>query len=335
MRTSELGADRLVALAYAFRNAKALLSAVELDVFTTLAGQPLGKDELRSRIGLHERGARDFFDTLVALGLLERDQAGVYANAPDSDHYLDREKASYIGGLLEHLGTREYPHWGMLTAALRTGEPQSQRSLSNGSLFEDELALEVFVKGMTGGSLPAAQALAAKFPWQDYASVVDIGTAEGCLPVQVALKHAHIEGCGFDRTPVKQFFDSYVRVHGLGDRVRFSEGDFFSDPLPLAEVMVLGRVLHNWDLETKRMLLSKAYEALPAGGALIVYERLIDDERRTNTPALLSSLNMLVMTSGGFDFTAGDCVGWMQTAGFRDCRSEPLTHDISMIVAVK
>ena len=74
---------------------------------------------------------------------------------------------------------------------------------------------------------------------------------------------------------------------------------------------------------------------LPRGGALIVYERLIDDDRKPNAVGLLSSLNMLIMTEGGFDFTAGDCIGWMVQAGFTEMHSEPLADTHTMVVAIK
>jgi hypothetical protein len=97
----------------------------------------------------------------------------------------------------------------------------------------------------------------------------------------------------------------------------------------------MGRVLHNWDIAKKMVLLRKAYEARPANGALIVYERMIDDERRTSTMGLLSSLNMLIMTAGGFDYTSADCIGWMREAGFRDMRCKRLTDEQSMVVGIK
>ena len=188
---------------------------------------------------------------------------------------------------------------------------------------------------MTGGSLLAASAIAAKFPWRDYATVIDIGTAEGCLPVEIARIHDHISGGGFDLAQVRPHFEDYVRKHGLGERLSFHAGDFLSAPLPSADVLVMGRVLHNWDLATKKMLLAKAYEALPGGGALIVYERLIDDDRRANSAGLLASLHMLIVTAGGFDFTAADCIGWMREAGFQRTHVEPLVLGLSMIVATK
>ena len=327
--------DRIVQLSRAFMGAKTLLSAVELGVFTALAEKPLDLETLRERIGIDRRGAPDFFDALVALGLLER-EGGRYANTPETGIHLDRGKPTYMGGELEYLNIRIYEHWGNLTAALRTG--QSQSTTANGkyqALYANSARLDAFVRGMAGGSLPAATAMAAKFPWRDYKTVLDIGTAQGCLPVQIALAYGHIGGAGFDLPHVRSAFEAYVGEHQLSDRLRFHPGDFFHDPFPAADVLVMGRVLHNWDLATKKMLLAKAYQALPAGGALVVYERLIDDERRANAAGLLASLNMLVMTSGGFDFTAADCVRWMREAGFRDMRVEALTEDQSMIVGMK
>jgi hypothetical protein len=329
--------DRIVKLGLAFRAAKALLSAVELGVFTALAESPLDLDTLRKRVGIDERGARDFFDALVALGMLERDESGRYANTLETDLYLDRQKPTYIGGELDHFNTYVYPHWNLLTPALRTGKPQSGARATGHypALYADQAALETLVKGMTGGTLPVAKALAAKFNWQNYKTIIDVGTAQGCLPVQIAHAHPHISGGGFDLPPVAPHFGNYVREHDLSHRLRFYAGDFLQDPLPSADVLVFGRVLHNWDIATKRMLLKKAYDALPAGGVLIVYERLIDDKRRVNAAALLASVNMVIMTAGGFDFTGADCIGWMREAGFRNMRVELLTSEYSMVVGTK
>jgi hypothetical protein len=188
---------------------------------------------------------------------------------------------------------------------------------------------------MTSGSVAPANAIAARFSWDRHKTFVDVGTAQGCLPVRIALAHQHLTGVGFDLPILAATFDGFVKEHGVSDRVRFLPGDFFADPLPGADVLIMGRILHNWDLATKRMLLHKAHAALPTNGALIVYERLIDDERRTGSAGLLGSLNMLVMTAGGFDFTAADCIGWMRDAGFREMRIEPLVAHQSMIVAIK
>jgi hypothetical protein len=337
MHTSAPSNERIVKLAFAFREAKVVLSAVELKVFTVLAEGPLDLETLRNRTGIDQRGARDFFDALVAIGMLERHKNGCYANTPESDFYLDHRKPTYVGAELDHVNAQLYPRWNSLTPALRTGSAQSGAGAAGNypSFYSDPVTLEAFLKGMTGATLLPAKALATKFPWEDYRTVIDIGCAQGCLPVQIAQVHAHITGGGFDLPPVKPLFDSYLQQHGLSHRLRFYPGDFFNDPMPTADVLVIGRVLHNWDMATKKMLLKKAYEALPNGGVLIVYERMIDDERRANAMGLLSSLNMLIMTAGGFDYTGADCIGWMQETGFQDMRVEPLTIEQSMVIGVK
>ena len=188
---------------------------------------------------------------------------------------------------------------------------------------------------MTGISLCAAMAIANKFPWDRYETFVDIGTAQGGLPVQVALAHDHLLGGGFDLPSIGPIFEEYVGSHGLGDRLRFYPGDFFEDPMPTADVLVMGHILHDWDLEEKRALLAKAYEALPEGGALIVFDAVIDDDRRENAFGLLLSLTMLIETPGGFDYTGADCASWMGEAGFRESYVEHLVGPDSMVVGIK
>jgi hypothetical protein len=327
-----------MALGNAYWGSRVLLSAAELGLFTELARQPLGAETLRERLGLHPRGARDFFDALVALGLLTRDE-GLYRNTPEADHFLDRAKPTYVGGILEMSSTRLYHYWGGLTDALRTGRPQNDAAVGGDDLFaqtyRDPARLREFLRGMTGRSLPSARVIAEKFPWPRYSTLVDIGCALGALPVQVALAHPHVSGGGFDLPPVGPLFEEYVASFNLADRLRFYAGDFFLDPLPQADVLVLGRILHDWDLEQKKLLLGKAHAALPAGGALIVYETIIDDERREHTFGLLMSLNMLVYTPGGFDYTGADCQGWMREAGFKETYVEPLAVGDSMVVGIK
>jgi hypothetical protein len=188
---------------------------------------------------------------------------------------------------------------------------------------------------MTGLSLGIAQAMARKFPWSKYKSFVDIGAAQGGLPVVIAQAHKHLTGIGADLPVVRPIFEKYVASHGLQERLRFAALDFFKEAFPAADVVVMGHILHDWDLPTKKMLLAKAYDALPPGGSLIVFEALIDDERRSNAFGLLMSLNMLIETRGGFDYTGADCSGWMREAGFKETRVEHLSGPDSMVVGVK
>jgi hypothetical protein len=330
--------DAILQLGFGFWGSKALLSAVELGLFSELAGAAeLDGEALRERLGLDSRSATDFFDALVALGMLERHD-GRYANTPATELFLDRGKPSYVGGIMEMANARLYGFWGSLPEALRTGSPQNEGKEGGdffGALYADPARLAQFARAMSAVSGGAAHAIAAKFPWGDRSTVIDIGCAEGAVPAQIALSHGHMTGGGFDLPALEPIFDDYVGRLGLGERLSFTGGDFFADPLPKADVLVMGHILHDWGLDEKRVLLQKAYDALPDGGALIVYEAIIDDERRSNAFGLLMSLNMLIETPGGFDYTGADCRGWMQETGFRESYVEHLVGPDSMVVGIK
>jgi hypothetical protein len=330
--------DAIMQLGLGFWGSKTLLSAVELGVFSELAEEgPLDATALRDRLELHPRSATDFFDALVALGMLERED-GRYSNTPATELFLDRAKPTYMGGMLEMANARLYGFWGSLTEGLRTGEAQNEAKGDEdffAELYADPERLAQFAGAMSAISTGAGHAIAAKFPWRDHDTVVDIGCAEGAVPAQVALAHEHITGGGFDLPQLEPIFDAFVAQFGLGDRLSFTAGDFFADPLPEADVLVMGHILHDWDLDEKRALLAKAYDALPEGGALIVYEAIIDDDRRENAFGLLMSLNMLIETPGGFDYTGADCRAWMQEAGFRESYVEHLVGPDSMVVGIK
>jgi SAM-dependent methyltransferase len=338
MASSQPNPSGIMQLGFGFFASRTLLAAVELGVFTELAKGPATMEQLKARLGLHSRGARDFFDSLVALGMLNRDPAGLYSNTPETGAFLDRAKPAYIGGIFEMISRRLYGFWAALPEALRTGEHQNEAK--HGADLFDELysnpaRLDSFLAAMTGISLPIAQVLAQKFPWGSYRSVIDIGTAQGAVPVTLARIHPHLMAGGFDLPAVRPSFEKFVARNWLTDRVKFHAGDFFHDPLPSADVLIMGHVLHDWDLTTKRCLIASAYDALNKDGVLIVYDMMIDDERRQNVMGLMMSLNMLIETSGGFDYTGADCRGWLTDAGFRDVRTEQLLGPHSMTIGVK
>ena len=188
---------------------------------------------------------------------------------------------------------------------------------------------------MTGVSRGANLAIARNFPWANYQTCADVGTAQGDLVARIALANPHLMGTGYDLPVVGPVFSEYIAGLSLADRVTFQAGDFFQDEFPQADVILMGHILHDWDLPTKRMLLEKAWRALPPGGAVIVYDAIIDDDRSQNAFGLLMSLNMLIETPGGFDYTGSDCIGWMKDAGFRDSHVEHLVGPDSMVIGIK
>ncbi len=330
--------DLILQIGLGFWASKTLLSAVEMELFTELAKHPQDLESLQGRLGLHPRSARDFFDALVALGFLER-RDNLYTNTSSADFFLDKRKPSYIGGVLEMANHRLYPFWNHLTAALRTGEPQNEVRSGGpnffAALYADPERLKGFLKAMTGLSRGANAIIATRFPWKNYKTVVDVGTAQGDLLMQVTLSNPHISGIGFDLPEVAPIFEDYAAANGLSSRVTFHAGSFFEDPLPKADVVMMGHILHDWSLQEKKLLIRKAFDAIPSGGALIVYESIIDDDRSENVFGLLMSLNMLIETPEGFDYTGADCMSWMKDAGFRETRLERLLGPDSMVVGIK
>lgn len=334
---SEPRIDHIMQVGLGFWASKTLLSAIEMEVFTELGKHPADLQTLTNRLRLHPRSARDFLDALVALGFLER-SGETYSNAPSTDFFLDKRKPSYVGGVLEMANRRLYPFWNDLTTALRTGEQQNETKGGENpfaKLYANREGLTEFLKAMTGISNAANRAIASRFPWKNYKTAADLGAAQGDLIVQVALANPHITGIGFDLPEVAPIFEEYVAANGVSSRVVFHPGNFFENPWPKSDVVMMGHILHDWNLEEKKLLIRKAFDAVPEGGALIVYDSIIDDDRSKNAFGLLMSLNMLIETPGGFDYTGADCTGWMKETGFRETRVEHLLGPDSMVIGIK
>jgi len=337
MAKSRLTHAKIMQLGTGFWGSKTLLSAIELGLFTELAKGPLDAAALTKRLQLHPRSARDFFDALVALGMLKR-TGSRYANTAETALFLDRAKSSYVGGILEMCNARLYQFWGSLTEGLRTGQPQNEVKTGGdffGTLYADPQRLEGFLKAMTGLSVGSAQIIAKKFPWKKYRTFVDVGCAQGGVAVEIARAHKHLIGGGMDLPVVQSVFEAYAKARGVAQRLRFHPGDFFKDPLPKCDVIIMGHILHDWNLDEKLMLLRKVYEALTPSGTLIVHEALIDDARNQNAFGLLMSLNMLIETHGGFDFTGADCRKWMKEVGFKRTQVTRLAGPDGMVVGFK
>ena len=325
-----------------FWASKTLLSAVELGLFTELANGPQTGKDIQEALGLHPRATSDFLDSLVSLGLLERDGNGPdakYRNTAETSPFLDRNSPQYVGGILEMANARLYPFWADLTEALKTGKPQNELKHSGTSMFEqlysDPARLEQFMNAMAGVSMGNFHAFADKFDFSSYRTLADIGGATGQLSCIVAQRHSHVTCSSYDLPVVQPIAQRRVRQCGLEGRVTSQPIDFLRDDLPAADVITMGMILHDWNLDHKKMLIRKAYDALPPGGAFVAIENIIDDERRKNAFGLLMSLNMLIEFGDAFDFTGADFRSWCTEAGFSRCEIMPLTGPASAAVAYK
>ena len=237
------------------------------------------------------------------------------------------------------LNGRLFKFWNDLPEALRTGKPQNETKHGDKGMFEelyaDPARLEQFLGGMTGLSRLNFEAFAEKFDFSRFKTLCDVGGATGLLSVEVAKRHPHMRCVSFDLAAVEPIAVRSIAATGLSDRVTTASGDFFTDPLPKADVITMGMILHDWNLERKKQLIRAAYEALPAGGAFVAIEALIDDARRENLFGLLMSLNMLIEFGDAFDYSGADFQTWCREAGFQRFEVIHLFGPSSAAIAVK
>lgn len=331
---NQISPAQIMQTGMAFMASKTLLSAVKLGVFTTLSGnKSLSGKEIQQALKLHDRGVFDFLDGLVSLGFLNRTgllETAKYSNAQETEMFLDKNKPTYIGGILEMANDRLYRFWSDLDEGLLTGKPQNEIKQGGGSMFDELYSnperLKQFMNAMSGISTANFMALAQKFDFSKYATLCDVGGAAGVLSVQVAKQHPKITCTSVDLPQVEPIAKEYIAVNGVSDRVKTGVVDFFKDEFPKADVITMGMILHDWDLENKKMLIQKAYRALPEGGAFVVVESLIDDDRRKNTFGLMMSLNMLIEFGVAFDFSGADFEKWVKEAGFKRVEIIQLGH---------
>jgi len=339
---THINPSKIMEVGMAFMASKTLLTAVNLGVFTHLAARQLSAQEIMIEFGLNKRGIYDFLDTLVSLGFLKRSglkETSLYSNAEETDLFLDKNKPSYIGGILQMANNRLYGFWNDLEEGLKTGLPQNEVKTAGKPLFEELYAnkerLIEFVNAMSGVQMGNFMAFANKFDFTGYGTLCDIGGAGALLSAQVAMNNKHMICVSYDLPPVSELASANIKNMGLDKKVIIQSGDFFEEDFPKADIITMGNILHDWGIEDKKMLISKAYKALPKGGSLVIIENIIDDNRSKNAFGLLMSLNMLIETTGGFDYTGADIDGWAREAGFKLTTVMPLTGPTSAFIAIK
>jgi len=334
--------SKIMQIGMGFWASKTLLTAVNMALFTHLGKGPKSGKQIQEILDLHKRSLYDFLDTLVALGFLIREgikENAVYSNAADADLFLDKNKPTYIGGILEMSNNRLYPFWNDLEEALKTGKPQNESNSGETPLFEaiysDEDRLKEFLHAMGGVQAGNFDFLARNFDFSSFNTHCDIGGSGGNLCIHIAKNNEHVKCLSFDLPPVEAIASSNFKALGLNDRVKAVSGDFFKDNLPSADLITMCNVLHDWGVADKKMLIRKAYEALPENGTLVVVENIIDNERNKNAFGLMMSLNMLIETDEGFDYSLSDFESWAHEIGFKNIMIMPLIGPTSAIIATK
>ena len=345
MELTEPTPERIMQIGLGFWASKTLLTAVNLKLFTHLAEkEKLSGAQIKELFGFKctDRNMYDFLDTLTSFGFLQREglmDTAVYSNGTDTNIFLDKNKPEYIGGILEMANNRLYPFWGDLESGLLTGLPQNEgKSGSNNmfsTLYESPERLKEFVHAMSGIQMGNFIMFAQKFDFSNYKTLTDAGGSGAMLSLMLVKHQPHMQCLSFDLPMVNVIANENINQFALGEKVKTYDGDFFSDALPSADVVVMGNILHDWDEEKKLVLMKKAYDALPDGGAFVAIENIIDDDRRKNSFGLMMSLNMLIETGTGFDYTFNDFTRWAIFVGFKSTLLIPLTGPSSAAVAIK
>ncbi|MCP4214496.1 MAG: methyltransferase domain-containing protein [bacterium] len=320
-----------------------LMAAINMDIFTLIESKPLTGKDIQSGLGLNGRGVLDFLDALVSLELLERDGNGddaLYRNKEEVSWFLVKGSPHYVGEMLLGKNHELAQIWSSLEDALKTGKPQRQDMKETGKAifelnYDAEEKSRAFAAGMNFGQLESFTDFAVRFDFSRFHTLCDVGGGNGLLSLLVAGRNSFMTCTTLDLPPMESIAKEKIRESGLSHQVKMVKGDFFKDEFPRTDVITMGNILHDWDLEEKKLLIKKAYNSLNPNGVLVIIESIIDDERRRNTAALLMSLHMLLVTEGGFDFSAADFTGWALEAGFKRTVYMPLTGNSNAVIAYK
>jgi hypothetical protein len=339
--------SKIMQVGMGFWASKALLTAVKLKIFTMLSnGKKMSGEEIKSSLNLQTttRHVLDWLDVLTALGFLKREGVftdAVYTNNSEAEIFLDKNKPSYIGGILEMANNRLYNHWVNLEEALQTGLPQNETKgnligeKGFNILYESQERLQEFMDAMSGIQTGNFTALTKNFDFSKYKTFADVGGADGWLCIQLCLNYPNIQCTCFDLPQVEPVAKKKIDSFNLSNRIKFVSGDFLEDELPFAEIITMGNILHGMNEETKQKMVNKVFNTLPDNGIFITIENLIDDSRNQNVFGLLMSLNMLIENGDGFDYTPSDFNRWAKQAGFTRTEFIPLTGPATAAVAYK
>lgn len=325
-------------LLIAFRRSKTMFAGVALGVFDALAGGPKSAAALAGELHAHPDALARLLDACVGLGLLRHDPAG-YANTPVADTYLTAASPRRMTGYIAFTNDILWKLWADLEGGIREGTPGWKRSFGwdgpiFANIFRTEAQRREFTMGMHGFGLISSPEVVAAFDLSRFRRLVDLGGATGHLAVAACRRYPDLRAVVFDLPQVVPLAAELVAATEVADRVEVTAGDFFADELPDADLYALGRILHDWADDKALTLLRKMYARLPVGGAVLVAEKLIADDRAGPPWAQMQDVNMLLVTEGRERTLAG-YADLLKQAGFAEVEGRRTTAPVDAVLAVK
>lgn len=321
--------DPILELIDAFRRSKVMFTAVSMGVFERLHAGPLTAAGFGWDLSATER----LLDACRGLGLVTKD-GDRYANSQLAEEYLVRSSPRALTGYIQYSNDVLYQLWGKLDDAVREGTHRWEQVYgSKTALFDyfyrTEDAKRDFLMGMHGFGQISSAAVVAAFDLSRFRRLVDLGGATGHLALAAIERYPSMTAAVLDLPPVL----AVAREH-VGTRVDLIAADFLTDELPEADLFALGRILHDWSEPKIRLLLRKTWERLPEGGALLIAEKLMHEDKSGPVPAHLQSLNMLVVTEGR-ERTLGEYTALLREAGFSSVEARHTGTPLDVTLAIK
>ena len=322
----------------AFRRSKTMFTAVSLGVFDLLGEAPATVGSIASRLQSDANATARLLESCTGLGLLTR-QGECFANTAAASAFLRRDSPHSMIGYINYSDRVLYQLWGNLEDAIREGTHRWQQTFgSTGPLFDSffptEEKMRTFIMGMHGFGVLSSPAVAGAYDLSAFRRMADLGGATGHLAIAACERYPELRATVFDFARVLKVAEEQIAESPARDRINTVAGDFFRDSLPPADLYALGRILHDWSLEKCDALLRKIYEALPPGGALLIAEKLLDEDKCGPVPAQMQSLNMLVCTEGQ-ERSLPEYRELLERAGFREIQGARTGKPVDAILARK
>ncbi|HUQ96006.1 MAG TPA: class I SAM-dependent methyltransferase [Bryobacteraceae bacterium] len=320
----------VVDLIEAFRRSKCMFTAASMGVFDRV---PATLADLTRQLSANADALERLLCGCVSLGLLQRD-GDLFRNTEVAEAYLTSSSPDSLVGYVTYSDRVLYDLWGNLMSAVKEGTHRWKQTYDlEGPLFShffrnDGSRLE-FMRAMHGFGMSSSPKVVEAFDLSGFRRLVDLGGATGHLPMAAGARHPMMRLAVFDLAAVIADARQFVN-----ERVELIAGDFFTDPLPPADLYTVGRILHDWSEEKIEALLRKISEALPAGGALLIAEKLLWHDKSGPVPACMQSLNMLCCTEGK-ERTLAEYEALLRSAGFSSVEGKFTGAALDAILARK